>query len=138
MEDRDIPPTQVRKVNAAVNHDLIESLVESMKKDGWTGRPLLVEEVCRYERYTQYFAWTGSHRIEAAKRAGLSSVPCMVTTHKEADSAFSGAGYDQYGFSSWRGAVSSAEGPLDEHRLRGLERAGLQEAAQMLREELAA
>ena len=137
MEERDLPPTHVSPVNAPVNHTLVESLVESMEKDGWTGRPLLVEEVCRYKLYTQYFAWTGSHRIEAAKRAGLSSVPCRVITHKEADSAFSGAGYDQYGFSSWRGAVSSAEGPLDEHRLRGLDRVGLQEAAQMLRDELA-
>lgn len=137
MEERDISPQQLRAVNAPFDREHLQSLVESMRNRGWIGRPLLIEEVYRYG-FPQYIAWTGSHRIEAAKRVGLAYIPCLVITHQEADSAFSGAEYDQNGFSSWRDAVTSAEGPLDTHRLRGLERAGLAQAAHMLMQEIAA
>ena len=42
-------------------------------ENGWTGRPLLV-----IDRGNGYLAWTGSHRIEAARRADLQAVPCYV------------------------------------------------------------
>ena len=80
--------------------------------------------------------WTGSHRIEAAKRAGLNKIPCRVITKEEADVAFQSAGYEQYGFSCWRQAVTAKHGMFDENRLVGLESAGLAEAAEMLREEI--
>lgn len=137
MESREIPPGRLHGVNSPFNQDHLGKLVESMKREGWVGRRLLVEEV-RDGDICRFFAWTGSHRIEAAKRAGLAAVPCQVMTHAECDQAFSAAGYEKYGFDSWRGAVTSAEGRLDKHRLRGLEKAALHQAAAMLREELGA
>src|SRR6266550_2327590 len=47
------------------------SLALDMRKHGWRGRPLLV-----IQRQEAYFAWTGSHRIAAAMKAGLEAVPC--------------------------------------------------------------
>jgi hypothetical protein len=49
-----------------------------MKDNGWRGRPLLV-----IERKSDYLAWTGSHRLAAAKLAGLDSVPCYVLSETE-------------------------------------------------------
>ncbi len=137
MEDRNLDPNRLESVNAPYPKHL-ETLVEMMRRDGWNGRPLLVEEVKDYQGITDYPAWTGSHRIEAARRAGLTTIPCCVITKEEADSAFSAAGYDRCEYSSWRDAVTGAEGPTDRDRLRGLERAGLGEPARMLKEEIQA
>jgi len=115
----------------------METLVTKMRAHGWVGRPLLVEEVRPFE-HAQYFAWTGSHRIAAATQAGLSRVPCRVLLHGDAEASFRQAGYDQDGYSSWRDALTAHEGRNDRDRLRGLEKANLEEAARMLREELAA
>ena len=137
MEDWNLDPNRLHAVNSPFNQDHLAKLTESMKRDGWMGRRLLVEELRDGDR-VRYYAWTGSHRIEAAKAARLAAIPCRVMTHKECDAAFSSAGYDLNGFDSWCGAVTSAKGRLDKHRLAGLEQAGLHEAAAMLREELAA
>jgi hypothetical protein len=52
----------------------LDGLVASMQDEGWTGRPLLVIE----SGSGVFFAWTGSHRIAAARIAGLDSIPCYV------------------------------------------------------------
>lgn len=132
-----IDPGRIRKVNASFDEQHVVRLTASMKQVGWSGRPLLVEEVQQYG-FVEFFAWTGSHRVEAAMRANLAIVPCRVISKADADKAFGAAGYDQYGFSCWRNAVTSVEGMYDNDRLRGLEKAGLTEAAQMLREEIVA
>ena len=124
-------------MNEPFNEEHRQRLVASMRQSGWQGRDLLVEEVRRYS-FPQYFAWTGSHRVAAAIEAGLATIPCRLLTAAEADEAFTKAGYIQYGYDSWRSAVTGKHGPLDRHRLLGLEAAGLNEAAAMLREELAA
>lgn len=135
--DKDIDPRRIRKVNASFDEQHVVRLTASMKQLGWSGRPLLVVEVQQYG-FVDFFAWSGSHRVEAAMRANLDTVPCRVISRADADKAFGGAGYDRYGFSCWRDAVTSAEGMYDNDRLRGLEKAGLAEAAQMLREEITA
>jgi ParB-like chromosome segregation protein Spo0J len=56
----------------------LQSLTDTMKENGWRGRPLLV-----IERRSDYLAWTGSHRLAAAKLAGLRSVPCYVLREAE-------------------------------------------------------
>ena len=56
----------------------LQDLVKDMKKNGWRGLPLLV-----VERESDYLAWTGSHRIVAAKKAGLVSIPCYVIQESE-------------------------------------------------------
>lgn len=61
-----VPPHEPRE-------DFAE-LVDSMGEDGWTGRPLLIVE----DATGTYHAWTGSHRIAAAREVGLESVPCYI------------------------------------------------------------
>ena len=46
----------------------------AMEQDGWTGRPLLVMDCGGY-----YKALTGSHRLDAAMRAGINKIPVVVT-----------------------------------------------------------
>ena len=48
-------------------------LTDDMLANGWQGRPLLV-----IERDEDYLAWTGSHRIAAARDAELETIPCYV------------------------------------------------------------
>jgi diguanylate cyclase (GGDEF)-like protein len=60
-------------------------IAESMKRVGWKGRPLLVIKDGDRE-----IAWTGTHRLDAAKQAGLTDVPRVEV---EA-SALRDAGYD--------------------------------------------
>jgi hypothetical protein len=55
------------------NERQLKTLAESLAREGWHGRPLLV-----IEREDDYLAWTGSHRIAAAKLAGFKTVPCYV------------------------------------------------------------
>lgn len=56
----------------------LRSLAADMKANGWNGRPLLV-----IEREEDFLAWTGSHRIAAAKLAGLADIPCYVLPESE-------------------------------------------------------
>ena len=51
----------------------LQNLTAEMKENGWKGRPLLV-----IERDSDYLAWTGSHRIAAARLASLTSIPCYI------------------------------------------------------------
>ncbi|MGE0434467.1 MAG: ParB N-terminal domain-containing protein [Planctomycetota bacterium] len=62
-------------------HDVPESpflrgMVEDMIADGWQGRPLLAFSTDTPAE--PFVAWTGSHRIAAAREAGLSAIPCVV------------------------------------------------------------
>ena len=56
----------------------LQDLVDDMRENGWRGRPLLV-----IERAEDYLAWTGSHRLAAAKDARIISVPCYVLAESE-------------------------------------------------------
>lgn len=53
-------------------------LAADMEENGWKGRPLLV-----IERENDYLAWTGSHRLAAAREAGFPSVPCYVIQERK-------------------------------------------------------
>lgn len=61
-----VPPHEVRDKNKLVN------LTESMKSGGWEGRPILYYDVGRGPE-----ALTGSHRIAAAKKAGIDEIPVV-------------------------------------------------------------
>ena len=56
----------------------LKELVASMQENRWSGRPILV-----IERSHDYLAWTGSHRIPAAQKAGFSSIPCYVIQEED-------------------------------------------------------
>lgn len=60
------------EVDAHSSH--LQEILASLQEHGWTGRPLLVEELPD----GNYRAWTGSHRIAAAKKLRLSTVPCLL------------------------------------------------------------
>jgi hypothetical protein len=59
-------PNELETVNPIDNAAKLDSLVQSMKENGWQGEPILI---------VNGETWTGSHRIEAARQAELSEVP---------------------------------------------------------------
>jgi uncharacterized protein len=68
--DREVAASRIEPVNS-VDPDKVESLAESMRRNGWSGRPVLA-----YEGANGTTAATGSHRIAAAHEAGI-DVPVM-------------------------------------------------------------
>lgn len=52
----------------------LRELMRRLEIQGWVGRPLLVELVDR----SHYQAWTGTHRLAAARRLGLRTVPVVT------------------------------------------------------------
>ncbi len=52
----------------------LRELMRRMRIDGWVGRPLVVEETSP----NRYQAWTGTHRLGAARRVGLRRVPIVL------------------------------------------------------------
>jgi len=73
----------------------LRNLAKDMKANGWCGRPLLV-----IERDSDFLAWTGSHRIAAARLAGLDFIPCYVLQESDLTSR---------GFDAERGHVEDYE-----------------------------
>jgi hypothetical protein len=72
---------EITPIHEVRNLKLVKELVSDMRENGWQGQPLLV-----IERAQDYFAWTGCHRIEAAKQVGYSSVPCYVIQERDLQS----------------------------------------------------
>ena len=108
-----------------------------MKVEGWSGRKILVEEVISRigPQEPRYYAWTGSHRIDAAKKTGLRAVPCLIIEAEEADAAFENAGFQAkpWGYSSWQDCVVG--GREDVSRLEALEKTDLHDATALMRKE---
>lgn len=69
-----LDPNNIRPTHEARESRFLGELEQSMQEDGWTGRPLLVIE----KEDGEMVAWTGSHRIKAARNTGLGSIPCYV------------------------------------------------------------
>ena len=72
-----IHPDDIEPLHTIEDVALYELLVESMWREGWTGRPLLVAECGGKLR-----GLTGSHRTAAAKCTGT-HVPSYVVTMTE-------------------------------------------------------
>ncbi len=113
--------------------------IEENLKEGWTGRPLLVEQLKPGGLPSpRYAAWTGSHRIAAAKNLGLECVPCLMITLEEATAAIKRGSYNQkMGYSSLRNAITGHDGWGDTYKLNALVKVGLSEAAEIMRSETA-
>jgi ParB-like chromosome segregation protein Spo0J len=130
-----IPPIWLHGVNYP-DPEKVQRIAADMKAHGWNRRPLLVEE----GPYEETVAWMGSHRIEAAKLAGLRQIPCRVITRAASQAALNKLP-DTEGYSRLREALtkrSNGGGPLDRERLEGLRRlGGLDEAAAALEVEIA-
>ena len=138
MRDEDLNPNDIETVNVIMNRPLHEALVQKMKRDGWVGRRVLVEELIRPNGpgEPEYYAWTASHRLEAAREAGLKTVPCLIIEMAEGDEAFVRAGYSPYRdhFTTWRECVEDSR--LDVSRLEALRKAGLDAAATLMEQEI--
>ena len=61
-----LDPYRVRPHHSVKRPSFVRHLARVMQRDGWIGRPILVE-LCE----THIQGWTGSHRIVAARRAGI-------------------------------------------------------------------
>jgi len=98
-------------------------LTAVMRAEGWTERPLLVERV----RSGLYQAWTGTHRLAAAKRARMRRVPVLLVDLKKWVRCF--GPYKTF-------AVDHVEKCEDEEKLMLLEWANDTLAANLMREEI--
>ena len=77
----EIRPNYIRPLNDITNPKLYDDLVESMEEDGWIGDPIVVADLGGGE----YQGLTGSHRVFAAKDAGLDDIPSVVIKHEVMD-----------------------------------------------------
>src|SRR5688572_30545940 len=68
-----LDPFEIVPLHEPRNAAAVEAMAQDMGENGWTGRPLLVVQSA-----SGFQAWTGSHRIAAAREADLSTVPCYV------------------------------------------------------------
>jgi len=73
-----LDPLDIHPPHGAQLPRQFNELVEDMAANGWKGRPLLVIRCVS----GKFQAWTGSHRIAAARKAGLQEVPCYVVMEK--------------------------------------------------------
>lgn len=72
---RRLDVSEIEPLHEVQDEDKLADLARAMEEDGWLGRPLLVEDLGRGSGYR---AWTGSHRLPAARLAGLESVPAVL------------------------------------------------------------
>jgi len=66
--------SHLRRHHGVHRNAQVNALVAHMKKHGWCGRPILAERLPS----GGIQAWTGTHRIAAAKRAGITRIPCVL------------------------------------------------------------
>lgn len=69
---RMLEPTSLVELHGVKDNTKFASIVESMKENGWVGRPIAAQDTGN-----GIFALTGSHRIAAARVADI-AVPCYV------------------------------------------------------------
>ena len=67
-------PSEVRPFHEVRDSAKLEKLVKAMEENGWVGRPLLAID----KGNEGFEALTGSHRLEAAKKAGLDEIPLVT------------------------------------------------------------
>ena len=93
-----LSPSRVYPPHEPSMADHLDALTESMRRDGWQGRPILA--FCGGEG-DSIRALTGSHRIAAARAAGLDAIPVLVLSldtdedvslHDELDDSLRGRG----------------------------------------------
>ena len=112
MAEKLIDPWTIETLHG-VTYDLhLEELIVSMKEEGWSGRPLLV-----IERTDDFLAWTGTHRVYAAREVGFEKVPCYVVDESV---------LKQHGFDAFYGHC------LDYERLAICKKIGDEEATNLM------
>ena len=71
-------PSDIEPLNGITDQEKYEELVISFREDGYNGVPVLVGNEC----IGIYDAVTGSHRILAAREAGI-EIPCVIIDDDE-------------------------------------------------------
>jgi hypothetical protein len=71
---------KIRPFNEVEDVEKLNSLAASMQKNGWQGRPILA-----YDIGDGLEALTGSHRIAAAKKAGIEDIPVLKVSDEIAN-----------------------------------------------------
>jgi len=73
---RDVDPRNIVPLHEVKRErmDHLRELMRRMRLEGWAGRPLVVEETAP----NRYQAWTGTHRLAAARRVGMRRVPVVL------------------------------------------------------------
>ncbi len=74
---KSIDPSRIEPINPITDRDKYKALVLDMKKNGWRGRELLV-----IEDGESYRALTGSHRIYAAREAGINAKVRIINSSR--------------------------------------------------------
>lgn len=73
-----VDPYYIKPINDITNKNKYNALLYEFKNNGYNGRPILAIETSKGE----YEALTGSHRILAAKKAGI-KIPVKVVEYKK-------------------------------------------------------
>lgn len=110
--------TNIQPLHDVRCNDKLSRIIESMQESGWIGHPLVV----RADEDGNLVGINGSHRVRAAHRVGL-EVPCVCVSDDEYT-----ARAEQFG---------GIDELCDEDRLAILEAMGEQEAAEIMRAEIA-
>lgn len=74
----DLDPYEIQPLNAITDQSKYEKMVEDMETEGYKGTPIVAME----NGNEGYIALTGSHRIYAARRAGI-DIPVVVIPQTE-------------------------------------------------------
>ena len=117
----------ISTVHGVTDQNKFNALVTSMKESGWVGRPVLVEE-----HGDGYQAWTGSHRIAAAKKAGV-MVPVVVMDSNAIQQYLADNDAEPGSLFDYGASQAALD---DDEKLRLLEEFGDERAIALLREEL--
>lgn len=67
-----LSPEEITTMNGITNSEMCEYLTDDIRRNGYSGRPVVV-----YETPYGYQALTGSHRVAAAREAGI-EIPAVV------------------------------------------------------------
>ena len=78
FSDETLDPNSIRPINEITDQSLYEYLVEQFSENGYSGRPVVVLD----NQNEGYLALTGSHRIFAAREAGV-DVPAVIVENRE-------------------------------------------------------
>lgn len=122
MIKNEIENNQINPIHGTRDADKLEQLVISMRESGWQGRPILAID----EGEGIYQAITGSHRIAAAREAGI-NISCLIIEDKDIVEDYPGAWCDEWAMAN-----------DDDDRKQVLHDFGLNKAAELMAEEIAA
>lgn len=83
-KESDVASETIRAAAVVPPHGVVDDaklhrLIESMERDGWTGRPIVAQAVG-----DGYAAWTGSHRLAAANKLDI-EVPVVLVPEEAID-----------------------------------------------------